>query len=70
VSRLLKNFRFVAETYGLIVPTSNTRRALVDLSILLAFWAASNHGVGSMYEAPLHHDKSRKRKRGKRSRRW
>jgi hypothetical protein len=63
VARLLKNFRFVAETYGLIVPTSDTRRALVDLSILLAFWAASNHGVGSMYQAPA---RTRRRKRSRR----
>ena len=30
-------------------PANLTRRALADLSILLAMWAASDHGVGEMY---------------------
>ena len=41
VHRLLRNFRFVAETYGLVIPVSGTRRALADLSMLLALWAAA-----------------------------
>ncbi len=49
VLRLLRNFRFVADTYGLVVPAAATRRALTDMSMLLAFWAASAHGVGDMY---------------------
>jgi hypothetical protein len=49
VARLLRNFRFVAETYGLIIPASATRRALADVSILVAFWAAATRGVGDLY---------------------
>ena len=49
VSRILRNFRFVAETYGLIIPESDRRRALVDVTILLSLWAASAHGVGDVY---------------------
>ncbi|WP_428264911.1 hypothetical protein [Haliangium sp.] len=49
VERVLKNFRFVAETYGLIVPAASTRQALVDLAILLALWAAASGGVDAMY---------------------
>jgi hypothetical protein len=49
VTRILRNFRFVAETYALIIPAAGTRRALADLSILLALWAASGRGVGKMY---------------------
>jgi hypothetical protein len=49
VERLLRNFRFVAETYGLVIPAANTRRALVDLAMLMAFWAAAKRGVNPMY---------------------
>jgi len=49
VIRLLRNFRFVAETYGLVIPASATRRALADLSMLVAFWASSTGGIGEMY---------------------
>lgn len=49
VLRILRNFRFVAETYALVIPASSTRRALTDLSMLLALWAAAAHGVGEMY---------------------
>ena len=49
VVRVLRNFRFVAETYGLVIPETGTRRALVDLAILLAFWAVASGGVGTMY---------------------
>jgi hypothetical protein len=49
VARLLRNFRFVAETYGLVIPLTHARRALTDIAILSAFWAAAAHGVGDMY---------------------
>jgi len=49
VLRILRNFRFVAETYALVIPASSTRRAISDLSILLALWAAASRGVGDMY---------------------
>jgi len=51
VLRLLRNFRFVAETYGLVIPAPGSRRALADLSMLLALWAAADRGVGEMYGA-------------------
>jgi hypothetical protein len=49
VARLLRNFRFVAETYGLVIPAANSRRALVDMAMLLALWAVAKRGVGEMY---------------------
>lgn len=49
VERVLKSFRFVAETYGLVIPLPNARRALADLSILLGMWAAARRGVDAMY---------------------
>ncbi len=49
VTRLLRNFRFVAETYGLVVPSADKRRALADLCILTTLWVAAARGVGPMY---------------------
>lgn len=63
VIRVLRNFRFVAETYGLVVPVSTARRALVDLSILLAFWAAASLGLGTMYDSEEESWRTRARNR-------
>jgi hypothetical protein len=49
VRRVLRDFRFVAETYALIIPAAATRRAIVDIAILLALWAAATRGIDSMY---------------------
>ena len=59
--RLLRSFRFVAETYGLVIPAGSTRRALVDMAMLLAMWAASARGVGPMYGSE--HLRRRKKRR-------
>jgi hypothetical protein len=65
IIRVLRNFRFVAETYGLVIAGSGTRRALVDLAILLGLWSAASRGVGSMYGS----DAPRKKRRNRRRRR-
>ena len=49
IMRLLGNFRFVAETYGLVIPESNSRRATVDIAILATMWAVAWRGIGDMY---------------------
>lgn len=49
VIRVLKNMRFVAETYGLGIPSSSTRSALVDLSMLLGMWSAAAAGINPMF---------------------
>ncbi len=49
ILRILRNFRFVSETYALVIPASATRRAVADLSILLTLWAAASCGVDEMY---------------------
>jgi len=49
VRRVLRDFRFVAETYALVIPVASTRRAIVDIAILLALWAAATRGVDEMY---------------------
>jgi hypothetical protein len=51
LDRLLQNFRFVAETYGLVIPSASARRALADISILATFWACASGGVGPIYGA-------------------
>jgi hypothetical protein len=51
VFRLLRNFRFVAETYDLAIPAAGQEQVLVDLSMLLGMWAAAGHGVSAMYGA-------------------
>jgi hypothetical protein len=65
VLRILRNFRFVAETYALVIPASGTRRAIVDMSMLLALWAAASRGVGDMYGSD---DSPRCKQRGPRRR--
>jgi hypothetical protein len=49
VVRLLRNFRFVAETYGLVIPAASTRRALADVAILITMCVISMHGIGELY---------------------
>lgn len=52
IERVLRHLRFVAETYGLVVPSSATRRAVADLAMLVTLWACACRGVDSMYGAP------------------
>ena len=56
IARILRNFRFVAETYALVIPVSASRQALVDLSMLLAMWASASKGIGNMYGAGGNHN--------------
>lgn len=51
VTRLLRNFQFVAETYAMQIPTAGLDQVLVDLSMLLGMWAAAGHGIDAMYGA-------------------
>ena len=51
VMRVLRHFRFVSETYGLVVPASASRRAVADLAILITLWACAWRGVDSMFGA-------------------
>lgn len=62
VTRLLREFRFVAETYGLVIPASGTRRALVDMAVLLGMWSAAARGVEPMYGSEKLAKKKRKRR--------
>lgn len=49
VVRLLKNLRFVAETYGLVIPAASRRRAVADLAVLAAMVAVKVRGIGEIY---------------------
>lgn len=69
VERLVRNFRFVAETYMLTIPASATRRATVDMSMLLALWAAASRGIDSMYGSDEDNDCKRRAPRRRRRRR-
>lgn len=51
VARVLRDFRFVSETYGLVIPASMSRRALADLSILISLWSCADRGVDPMFGA-------------------
>ncbi len=44
IVRFLRNLRFVAETYGLVIPSSLQRRALTDIAIL-----ATLHSMTPLY---------------------
>lgn len=49
LTRLLEYYRFVAETYGLVVPRSGVRQAVVDVAVLATLWVTARRGVGSIY---------------------
>jgi hypothetical protein len=52
VARVLRDLRFVSETYGLVIPASMSRRALADLAIVISLWACAATGVDPMFGAP------------------
>jgi hypothetical protein len=60
VQRITRNLEFVADTYGLVVPAATTRRALVDLAILLGLWSAARVAVQPLFYAS---EKKRRRRR-------
>lgn len=49
VNRVLRNLRFVADTYGMVIPAAGTRRAFTDIIALLTLWAAGRRAVDPMY---------------------
>ena len=51
VAHLLRDLRFVSETYGLVIPASMSRRALADLAILVSLWVCADRGVDAMFGA-------------------
>jgi hypothetical protein len=49
IQRMLRNFRFVADTYDLVVREDDEKRAIAALTANLALWAASKYGVDEVY---------------------
>ena len=49
VDRMLKNIKFVADTYDLVVRTEDEKRAIAAITANLSLWAASRFGVDSVY---------------------
>ena len=49
VAKLLGNFRFVAETYGLVIPKNLTRRAVADMAILTTMAVIAQRGIDDLY---------------------
>jgi hypothetical protein len=48
--KLLKQFHFVADTYGLVIHEGDEKRAIAGITAILTLWAASKHGVQPLYE--------------------
>lgn len=53
IVKVLRNFRFVAETYGLVIPAASTRRAAADLAVLVTMWVVAVRGIDQMYGMSL-----------------
>jgi len=49
--RVLDRMHFVADTYGLVIPADDEKRAIGTVGIILGLWAASVYGVGPIYKA-------------------
>ena len=49
VGKILKNMKFVADTYDLVVRKSDEKHALVAIATSLTLWAASKYGVDEVY---------------------
>lgn len=48
---VLDQMRFVADTYGLVIPEADEKRAIAAISMILGLWAASEYGVGPVYRS-------------------
>jgi hypothetical protein len=47
--KVLKNLKFVAEVYDLVIYTDDQKKALVDLSLLLMMYACGKYGMDPIY---------------------
>jgi hypothetical protein len=48
--KVLRNLRFVADTYGLIIHEEDEKRALAGMTSLLTLWAGGRYGVTTVYQ--------------------
>lgn len=49
--RLLRNLRFVADTYGFVVRIEDEKRAIVAITVILTLWASRKFGAPRIYGA-------------------
>ncbi|MBP1678612.1 MAG: hypothetical protein H6Q29_523 [Bacteroidetes bacterium] len=49
LNRVLRNFRFAADTYDLVIRADDEKRAIAALSSNLSLWAAGKYGVDAVY---------------------
>lgn len=56
--RVLRHLHFVADTYGLVLPSQDEKRGIAGITAILALWAASQYGVLPVYQ---HLPKSKRR---------
>ncbi|MBI5471330.1 MAG: hypothetical protein HY961_03195 [Ignavibacteriae bacterium] len=49
VGKILRNMKFVADTYDLVVRKGDEKHAIAALTANLALWAASKYGVDDVY---------------------
>lgn len=50
IDRLFEYYEFVAATYGLVIPKSAVRRAVVDVTALVTLWVAARFGIDPFYD--------------------
>lgn len=48
--KILRNLHFVADTYGLVIPNEDEKRAIAGITAILTLWAASKFGSLPVYE--------------------
>ena len=49
IDRLFEYYQFVAATYGLVIPKSAVRRAVIDITALVTLWVAGHYGIEPFY---------------------
>jgi hypothetical protein len=49
IGRVLRNLKFVAETYDLVIREEDEKRTIAAISANISLWAASKFGVGEIY---------------------
>jgi len=49
LDKILKDMRFVAEVYNLVIHTEDQKKALVDLSAILMMYACGKYGMDPIY---------------------
>lgn len=48
--RILKYMHFVADTYALVIPKDDEKRAISGITSILTLWAAGRYGVDEVYD--------------------